>query len=51
VVVVEAVAKAKHGCGEQGGVERGMRRQNIFRYRLRADLFSACCSGHRIGGR
>ena len=43
VIVVEAVAEAEHSCGEQGGVERGMRRQNIFRYQLRAELFSACC--------
>jgi hypothetical protein len=36
------VAEAEHSCGEQGGVERSMRRQNIFRCQLRADLFSDC---------
>jgi hypothetical protein len=50
MVVIEAVAKAEHSCGEQGGIESGMRRQNIFRNRLRADLFSACCGVHKTGG-
>jgi hypothetical protein len=40
------MAEAKHGCGEKGGVQSGMRRQNIFQDQLRLDLFPTCCEVH-----